>query len=102
MGKGNQEGVEVKTANHAIDLVIDTTAGTKRIVRKLSSMASAGNKRARRVAMMANKVRAAAKLGTAGVVLVQSYANSAMGACPRITKMQKSNLSIASGMGLHV
>ncbi len=52
--------------------------------------------------MMAGRVRAAANLGTSGGVPSQSYGNTAMGACPKITKLQKSNLAIASGLGLHV
>ncbi len=54
------------------------------------------------VARLASNVRAASRLGISWVVLSHSDGNAAMGACPRITKLQNSNLSISSGLGLHV
>ena len=51
--------------------------------------------------MLASRVRKANVLARIGVAPAQNYGNTAMGVCPKIARIQTSNMALASGLGTH-
>jgi hypothetical protein len=97
-GSMTRLGIPMKTANHGVDIGIDTTSAAARCTTKQVERIQSTASKAKRVAILAKRNHKARRLAITGVKPAQDYGHTAVGMAPSRVKACKTNIAMATGM----